>query len=180
MSDLLGSSFNPSASIPMITSVAGDTLFCDGQSTTPLAVIPGNLSGVSCGEGAAECGVRQAMAQSFLSFASGLNLVQADNAISQNAYAVCQRSYPGRVFDGSARYRLPGQQSVCHAAATDRSIDAGAQQLWSESPDLLCRRGELRHPCEPVRPAERCCWRRFLRRCLPSTRRRRSWGSRTR
>jgi uncharacterized protein (DUF1501 family) len=85
MSDLLGSSFNPSASIPMITSVAGDTLFCDGQSTTPLAVSPGNLSGVSCGEGTAECGVRQAIAQSFLSFASGLNLVQADNAISQNA-----------------------------------------------------------------------------------------------
>jgi uncharacterized protein (DUF1501 family) len=85
MSDLLGSSFNPSASIPMITSVAGDTLFCDGQSTTPLAVSPGNLSGVSCGEGTAECGMRQAIAQSFLSFASGLNLVQADNAISQNA-----------------------------------------------------------------------------------------------
>jgi uncharacterized protein (DUF1501 family) len=85
MSDLLGNSFNPSASIPMITSVAGDTLFCDGQSTTPLAVSPGNLSGVSCGEGAAECSVRQTMAQSFLSFASGLNLVQADNAISQNA-----------------------------------------------------------------------------------------------
>ncbi len=85
MSDLLGNSFNPSASIPMITSVAGDTLFCDGQSTTPLAVSPGNLSGVSCGEGSAECGVRQAIAQSFLSFASGLNLVQADNAISQNA-----------------------------------------------------------------------------------------------
>jgi uncharacterized protein (DUF1501 family) len=85
MSDLLGNSFNPSASIPMITSVAGDTLFCDGQSTTPLAVSAGNLSGVSCGEGAAECSVRQTMAQSFLSFAGGLNLVQADNAISQNA-----------------------------------------------------------------------------------------------
>jgi uncharacterized protein (DUF1501 family) len=85
MSDLLGNSFNPSASIPMITSVAGDTLFCDGQSTTPLAVSPGNVSGVSCGEGTAECGVRQAIAQSFLSFASGLNLVQADNAISENA-----------------------------------------------------------------------------------------------
>jgi uncharacterized protein (DUF1501 family) len=85
MSDLLGNSFNPSASIPMITSVAGDTLFCDGQSTTPLAVSPGNISGVSCGEGTAECGVRQAIAQSFLSFASGLNLVQADNAVSENA-----------------------------------------------------------------------------------------------
>jgi uncharacterized protein (DUF1501 family) len=85
MSDLLGSSFNPSASIPMITSVAGDTLFCDGQTTTPLTVSPGNVSGVSCGEGAAECSVRQTMAQSFLSFASGLNLIQADNLISQNA-----------------------------------------------------------------------------------------------
>jgi uncharacterized protein (DUF1501 family) len=85
VSDLLDNSFNPSASIPMITSVAGDTLFCDGQSTTPLAVSPGNISGVSCGEGPAECGVRQAMAQTFLTFASGLNLVQADNAISENA-----------------------------------------------------------------------------------------------
>jgi hypothetical protein len=86
MSDLLGSSFNPSATIPMITSVAGDTLFCDGQSSTPLAVSPGNLSGVSCGEGPLECPARQALAQSFLSFDSGLSLVQADNVISQNAY----------------------------------------------------------------------------------------------
>jgi uncharacterized protein (DUF1501 family) len=86
MSDLLGSSFNSSASIPMITSVAGDTLFCDGQSTTPLAVVPGNVAGVTCGEGTAECSVREEMAQSFLSFDSGLSLVQADNVISQNAY----------------------------------------------------------------------------------------------
>jgi uncharacterized protein (DUF1501 family) len=85
MSDLLGSTFNPSASIPMITSVAGDTLFCDGQSTMPLAVVAGNLSGVACGEGPAECAVRQQIAQSFLSFPSGLSLVQADNGISQNA-----------------------------------------------------------------------------------------------
>lgn len=86
MSDLLGGSFNASASIPMITSVAGDTLFCDGQSTTPMAVIPGSLAGVSCGEGAQECAVRQNLAQSFLSFESGLSLVQAENLISQNAY----------------------------------------------------------------------------------------------
>ena len=55
MSDLLGKSYNSDASIPMITSVAGDTLFCDGQSTNPLTVVPGNLGGVTCGEGAAEC-----------------------------------------------------------------------------------------------------------------------------
>jgi uncharacterized protein (DUF1501 family) len=85
MSDLLGRSFNSSASIPMITSVAGDTLFCDGQSTTPLAVSPGNVAGVSCGEGAQECIAREALAQSFLSFESGVSLVQADNVISQDA-----------------------------------------------------------------------------------------------
>jgi uncharacterized protein (DUF1501 family) len=86
MSDLLGSTFNSSASIPMITSVAGDTLFCDGQSTTPLAMIPGNPAGVSCGEGTQECEVRQTLAQSFISFAGGLSLVQAANTITQNAY----------------------------------------------------------------------------------------------
>jgi uncharacterized protein (DUF1501 family) len=86
MSDLLGSNFNSSASIPMITSVIGDAVFCDGQTTTPLAVIPGNAPGVSCGEGAAECGVRQNIAQSFLTFSGGLSLVQAENAISQTAY----------------------------------------------------------------------------------------------
>jgi uncharacterized protein (DUF1501 family) len=87
MSDLLGSSFNPSASIPMVTSVVGDSLFCDGQSTTPLSVSPGNLAGVSCGEGPQECSARQALAQSFLSFDSGLSLVQADSVITQNAYS---------------------------------------------------------------------------------------------
>jgi uncharacterized protein (DUF1501 family) len=86
MSDLMGSSFNSSASIPLITSVIGDSVFCDGQSTTPLAVIPGNPAGVSCGEGSAECAVRQNITQSFLTFSSGLSLVQAQNTITQSAY----------------------------------------------------------------------------------------------
>jgi uncharacterized protein (DUF1501 family) len=86
MSDLLGSSFNSSASIPMVTTVDGDTLFCDGQSTTPMSVMPGNLAGVPCGEGAQECAVRQAIAQSFVSFSGGLSLVQSANTVTQNAY----------------------------------------------------------------------------------------------
>ena len=86
MSDLLGKSYNSYASIPMITSVAGDTLFCDGQSSNPLTVVPGNLAGVTCGEGVAECATREELAQSYLSFESGLSLVQADNVISQDAY----------------------------------------------------------------------------------------------
>jgi uncharacterized protein (DUF1501 family) len=86
MSDLLGSSFNASASIPMIASVAGDTLFCDGQATSPIAVSPGNVMGVSCAEGPQVCAARQQVAQSFLGFESGLSLVQADNLMSQSAY----------------------------------------------------------------------------------------------
>jgi uncharacterized protein (DUF1501 family) len=41
---------------------------------------------VTCGEGAAECAAREQLAQSFLSFESGLSLVQADNVISRDAY----------------------------------------------------------------------------------------------
>lgn len=85
IADALASSYNAGASIPMITSVAGDTLFCNGVNSTPVAVSPGNLSGAACSEGAA-CGARQATAQALLSFDSGLTLVQADNAITSNAY----------------------------------------------------------------------------------------------
>src|SRR6202012_4015070 len=36
MADLLTASYNPSATIPMITSVGGDSLFCNGASSTPV------------------------------------------------------------------------------------------------------------------------------------------------
>ena len=85
IADKLSVPFNANAKIPMITSVAGDTLFCNGQSSTPVSVSPGNLGGSSCSEGA-ECGARQATAQALLNFSSGLSLVQADNTITSNAY----------------------------------------------------------------------------------------------
>ena len=71
----------------MITSVAGDTLFCNGASSTPVSVSPGNLGAGQCSEGSAECGAQQATAQALLGFSSGITLVQADNAITTNAYA---------------------------------------------------------------------------------------------
>jgi len=83
--DVLASVYNSGASIPMITSVAGDTMFCDGQTTTSVAVSPGNVSGVVCSEGA-ECSSRTAVAQAMLTMNSGVSLVQADNMITSNAY----------------------------------------------------------------------------------------------
>ncbi len=89
MADLLTPSYNSGASIPMITSVGGDTLFCNGAQSTPVSVSPGNLGGASCSEGSA-CGARQAAAQALLTFNSGVSLVTADDQITSNAYAYAQ------------------------------------------------------------------------------------------
>lgn len=86
IADTLTSSYNPGGTVPMITSVAGDTLFCNGVASTPVSVSPGNLGGASCSEGTTECAAQQATAQALLQFDSGLSLVQADNTITSNAY----------------------------------------------------------------------------------------------
>ncbi len=86
IADALTSSYNPGGTVPMITSVAGDTLFCNGAASTPVSVSPGNLGGASCSEGTTECAAQQATAQALLQFDSGLSLVQADNTITSNAY----------------------------------------------------------------------------------------------
>jgi uncharacterized protein (DUF1501 family) len=87
IADTISNQYNPNGKVPMITSVAGDTLFCNGAASTPVSVSPGNLGGASCSEGATECGAQQATAQALLSFSSGLSLVQADNSITSNAYS---------------------------------------------------------------------------------------------
>ena len=87
IADAITPQYNPGGKIPMITSVAGDTLFCNGQTSTPVSVSPGNLGGATCSEGTTECAAQQATAQALLSFSSGVSLVQADNAITSNAYA---------------------------------------------------------------------------------------------
>jgi len=87
IADQLNAAYNGSSSVPMITSVAGDTLFCNGSASTPVSVSPGNLGGAQCSEGTTECGAQLATAQALLSFDSGLTLVQADNSITANAYS---------------------------------------------------------------------------------------------
>jgi uncharacterized protein (DUF1501 family) len=85
IADTMSASSNPGAPIPLVTSVYGDTLFCNGATTSPVAVNPGNLKGGSCSEGAA-CAGRLETAQQLLTFQSGMSLVQADNAITSSAY----------------------------------------------------------------------------------------------
>jgi uncharacterized protein (DUF1501 family) len=87
IADQLAGVYNTGAQVPMVTSVAGDTLFCNGSASTPVSVSPGNLGGAQCSEGTTECGAQLATAQALLSFDSGLTLVQADNTITSNAYS---------------------------------------------------------------------------------------------
>jgi uncharacterized protein (DUF1501 family) len=86
IADTLNVTYNPNGNFPMVTSVAGDTLFCDGSHTSPVSVSPGNVGAGQCSEGA-ECAARQATAQALLGFNSGITLVQADNNITTKAYA---------------------------------------------------------------------------------------------
>ena len=90
ISDLLTPQYNANASVPLITTVAGDTLFCNGSSSTPMAVSPGNVSGATCSEGTTECAAQSQTAQALLTFSSGLSLVTQDNAITANAYKYAQ------------------------------------------------------------------------------------------
>jgi len=85
IADTLAPTYNSSAQIPLITSVFGDTVFCNGVSSSPVSVSPGNLDGGQCSEGAV-CSARLATAQQLLTFNSGITLVQADNNITTSAY----------------------------------------------------------------------------------------------
>lgn len=86
IADTLNFTYNPNGNIPMVASVAGDTLFCDGNHTSPISITPGSVGAGQCSEGS-ECAAQQATAQALLGFNSGVTLVQADNAITTNAYA---------------------------------------------------------------------------------------------
>jgi uncharacterized protein (DUF1501 family) len=86
IADTFRSTYNQGAEIPSITSVAGETVFCDGTTTLPISISPGYLGSGVCSEGS-ECAARSASAQALLTLDSGLALVQADDDITTNAYA---------------------------------------------------------------------------------------------
>ncbi|MBB5057162.1 uncharacterized protein (DUF1501 family) [Granulicella aggregans] len=76
---------NSAAKYPVVTSVTGSHVFCNGVSTSYASVIPGNTGNVLCTEKSG-CDIRLQAAQDLLTFNSGLTLVQADDTLTQNAY----------------------------------------------------------------------------------------------
>ncbi len=85
IADSLSTQYNPNASIPMVTSVSGDALLCDGATTSAFTVTPGQLGMGNCSAGAL-CAARASAQQALLTLNSGVSLVQADNGITSNAF----------------------------------------------------------------------------------------------
>jgi uncharacterized protein (DUF1501 family) len=85
IADRMTSQFNPGALVPMVASISGDTLFCNGTETSPIAVGSGGPGNPSCSDNS-YCSSRQATAQQLSNFSSGVSLVQEDNGITNNAF----------------------------------------------------------------------------------------------
>jgi uncharacterized protein (DUF1501 family) len=85
IADKMNTQYNPGALVPMIASLSGDALFCNGTSTTPVSVSASGPASPYCSDHA-YCNPRQQTAQQFAKLSSGVSLIQADNGITDNAY----------------------------------------------------------------------------------------------
>jgi uncharacterized protein (DUF1501 family) len=86
IADKLNTQYNPGALVPMIASLSGDALFCNGTATSPVSVSSGGPGSAACSDHA-YCSGRQQTAQQFATLSSGVSLIQADNSITNNAYS---------------------------------------------------------------------------------------------
>jgi uncharacterized protein (DUF1501 family) len=86
MADKMNTQYNPGSLVPMIASLNGDALFCNGTTTSPVSVSPAGPGAPQCSDHS-YCGGRQQTAQQFSTLSSGVSLIQADNSITNNAYA---------------------------------------------------------------------------------------------
>ena len=77
---------NSAPRYPVVTSVTGAHIFCNGANTAYASVIPGNTGSVLCTEKSG-CDARLQAAQDLLTFDTGLTLIQADSQLTANAYS---------------------------------------------------------------------------------------------
>lgn len=76
---------NSAPKYPVVTSVTGAHIFCNGASSSYASVIPGANGNVVCTEKSG-CDTRLQAAQDLLTFNTGLTLIQADSQLTANAY----------------------------------------------------------------------------------------------
>jgi uncharacterized protein (DUF1501 family) len=85
LADRMTTQYNPGAAVPMIASIDGDSLFCNGSQTTPVALSSNGPSVGFCRD-YSFCAGRLSAAQQLSTLSNGVSLVQADNEITSNSY----------------------------------------------------------------------------------------------
>jgi uncharacterized protein (DUF1501 family) len=125
IADAFSGTYNPSATIPMVASIDGDTLFCNGVSTTPVSITAGNLSAGKCAEGS-ECTARLQAAQAIVQMPSGVSLVTADNTITANAY-----NYSAALLEATAS--LPAMTTVFPSTTIGAQLKQIAQIIQARA-----------------------------------------------
>jgi uncharacterized protein (DUF1501 family) len=85
VADKIQSSFNTSTQFPPIVSVAGNTIFCTGDTTRPFTMSPGSTPGLKGIDNSAAAQARFLAVQQLLTLDTGISLVQASSAITGQA-----------------------------------------------------------------------------------------------
>src|SRR5271155_4638108 len=78
-------SLNTGAAFPPILSVAGNAIFCTGDTTRPFTMSPGSTPGLSGFDSSAAGQARFLATQQLLTFDTGISLVQAASAVTGQA-----------------------------------------------------------------------------------------------
>lgn len=107
---------NAGAQYPMVVSVAGASIYTNGQQTTPVNVLatPGQpQTGLSCSSGSSEannanCVTRSNGVQSLLTMDSGVKLVQDASATTGNAFTYTNALNNARVGAANILTTFPG------------------------------------------------------------------------
>jgi uncharacterized protein (DUF1501 family) len=84
MADAMHTQYNPGSAVPMIASLSGEALFCNGETTSPVSLSAGGPSVAPCSDHG-YCNGREQAAQQFSTLSSGVSLVQADNEITNSS-----------------------------------------------------------------------------------------------
>jgi uncharacterized protein (DUF1501 family) len=85
VADKIQASFNTSAQFPPILSVAGNTIFCTGDTTRPFTMNPGSTPGLNGIDSSAAAQARFLAVQQLLTLDTGISLVQASSAVTGQA-----------------------------------------------------------------------------------------------
>ena len=79
---------NAPSTFPTALSVAGNSTFLNGVTTSPTTLIPGNVPGLAGDNGSNEAAARDAAFQQLLTFDTGLKLVQSASGITSEGLRV--------------------------------------------------------------------------------------------